>query len=164
MIEDSEILSLNSHETVLQVSIEKPTLSSALLWFKSKLDDKRIAFPQIVHSEFVRGKIELFVTGAAETTNAIVQQIGNSKEIIVRELACVTATCRGTTRPETLDKIVGHLEATGIRVLNMLVSAISITVILEKAARIPAIQILHGQIPQPPMARSIHGGRLASVL
>ena len=45
MIEDSEVLALNSHETVLQISTANGSLNEAVQWLKQELDLRKILFP-----------------------------------------------------------------------------------------------------------------------
>ena len=150
MIEDSEVLALNSHDIVLQVSAPKKSLYEALRWFKQGLAARKIPFPQLLHSESVNGSIELFVTGPREVMEGVVGISEQRKKgPFVRELSSVTATCRGSTRPETMEKVVNSLETKGIEIINLLVSAMSVTVFVEKALRIPAVQLLHNLIPAP---------------
>jgi aspartate kinase len=148
MIEDSEVISLNSHETVLQISTPKNSLNESLKWFQRELGERKIPFPQLLHSESVNGMIELFVTGPKEIVESIVlisqEQKGRQ---FIRELSSVTATCRGSTRPETMEKVISTLETKGVQIVNLLVSAMSVTVFIEKALRVSAVQLLHNLIP-----------------
>jgi len=148
MIEDSEILSLNSHETILQISTQQTSLNDAIQWFKKELDQRKTPFPQLLHSELIGGSIVLFVTGPKEITDSI-HSISSGG--IVRELSSVTATCRGSTRPETMEKVITALETHGVKIVNLLVSAMSVTVFIEKTLRVSAVQLLHKLIPVPLM-------------
>jgi aspartate kinase len=160
MIEDSEVLALNSHETVLQISVPRKSLNEALQWFKRELDLRKIPFPQLLHSELANGTTELFVTGSREITEGIVAISTLLREHwIVRELSSVTATCRGSTRPETMEKIIGALETKGVGVINLLVSAMSVTVFIEKALRVPAVNLLHGLIQVSNVRQHLALGR-----
>lgn len=146
MIEDAEILALNSHERVLQVHAKQSSLSEALTWLHQFLDEKKISFPQVVHSEKAINGIDLFMTGPNENMEAISREISSSPGLEADELCTVTATCRGATRPELLERLVGTLEKTGINVLNMLVSSMSVTVFVESHLRQKAIRSLHPMI------------------
>jgi aspartate kinase len=148
MIEDSELLALNSHETVLQIRSPKKSLSGAIDWFKAELEKRKIIFPQLLHSEIIDGLVELFITGPKEVledTSFISDAKGGPCSI--RELSSVTATCRGSTRIETMEKVIGSLECNGVPIRNFLVSAMSVTVFVEKALRTKALQLLHSFVP-----------------
>ena len=98
----------------------------------------------------MNGAIELFVTGPKEVTDAIMTiKLPNKRKKTVRELSSVTATCRGSTRPETMEKVINSLETKGIQILNLLVSSMSVTVFVEKTFRLSAVQLLHNLIPVP---------------
>jgi aspartate kinase len=150
MIEDSQLLALNSNETVLQIRTPKRSLGEAIGWFKHELEVRKIPFPQLLHSELVNGAFEIFVTGPTEMMTAILT-ISEQKRRrgFIRELSSVTATCRGTTGPKTIDKVIGSLEAKGIQIVNLLISAMSVTVFVNKSVRVPSVQLLHNLIPIP---------------
>ncbi len=154
MIEDSEVLSLNSHETVLQINSRKASLNEALHWLKRQLEQKKIPFPQLLHSEQMGDGIVLFLTGPKEITEQIRWMLPGAA---VRELSSVTATCRGSTRPETMEKLVGALETHGVAIINLLVSAMSVTVFVEKTFRVSAVQLLHHLIPTPAVRPQLLG-------
>ncbi|NJM10404.1 MAG: aspartate kinase [Bdellovibrionaceae bacterium] len=144
MIEDSEILALNSHETVLQIATPQKSLNGALKWLRQDLDARKIPFPQLLHSELINGTVQLFITGPNEVMKSILGTSEQRKrEPYIRELSSVTATCRGSTRPETMEKVIDSLETKGVKIRNLLVSAMSVTVFVEKALRISAIHLLH---------------------
>jgi aspartate kinase len=149
MIEDSEVLALNSHETVLQIETLHNALGEALNWLKTELNSHKIPFPQILHSESVDGKMDLFVTGPKEVVSDLSKLTSINSAQHFHEYASVTATCRGSTKPEIMETIVGTLESQGIRVVNLIVSSMSITVFIEKSLRVKAIQLLHELIPVP---------------
>lgn len=146
MIESTEILSLNSHETVLKIATQKATLKQALSWFRTVLEAKKIPYPQMLHSESVGGVIELYITAPRE---AIAAMASLKSEAQIEEMCSVTATCRSSTRPEIMQMVVDSLEEKGMKIKSMLVSAMSMTVFLEKTLRESAIQMLHKLIPTP---------------
>ncbi len=150
VIEDSEVIALNSHETVLQVGAPHRSLGEAIKWFRQELDLRKIPFPQLLHSETIDGFIELFFTGPKEAMRSVRSiseaQVGRHA---VRELCSITATCRGSTRPETISKVIEALEARDVGVIHMLVSAMSVTMFVEKSLRVLALQLLHGLISPP---------------
>jgi aspartate kinase len=151
MIEDSEVLALNSHETILQIGTGKKSLNEAVSSFKAELEGSKIPFPQLLHSELMNGSIDLFVTGPKEVTEAILVLLARQQQKRpVRVLSSVTATCRGSTRPETMEKVIMSLETKGIEVVNLLVSAMSVTVFVEKTLRVSALQLLHNLIEVAP--------------
>jgi aspartate kinase len=150
VIEDSEILALNSHETVLRVNVNERTLHEAISALKIEFDDRKITFPQLLHSEIIDGACELFVTGPRELMEAILRiSVQSVSWFTVEEICSVTATCRGSTRHDVLEKVIGGLEGSGISISSLLVSAMSVTVFIEKALRNSAVHLLHGLIALP---------------
>lgn len=148
MIENTEVMALNSYANVLRVHSPLETLSEAINWLKIFLTSKNIPFPQILHSERVEGGIDLFMTAPIESLGPIANEVSHQSHSI-EGLCSVTATCQGSTKPELLEKVVNLLEKNEIRVMYMIVSAMSVTVFIKPAFRIQAIGILHQLIRTP---------------
>lgn len=148
MIEDTEVLSVNSHDMVLQIEIKAKSLAEALKWLKSRSDLGKLPYPQILHSEEDEGAIRLFLTGPREMVQSLATLCGPGEAIRFKELSSVTATCRGSTRPETIEGIIQGLERAGIHVGNLAVSSMSITVFIERVLRVPALRLLHQLVPE----------------
>ena len=146
MIEDSEVLALNSHETVLRVRTQQKTLMEALNWFRVFLLGENIVFPQMLHSEISSSGVDLFMTGPKEIMVAIGQALDKKDLSTMDSLCSVTTTCRGSTRPDLLERIVGSLENHGIQVIDMLVSSISVTVFIAGSSRQRALSLLHTMV------------------
>jgi aspartokinase len=73
-----------------------------------------------------------------------------SQQVFQSEGFCsLTSWCRGSTRPELLDKIVNTLEENKIKIMYMSISAMSVTIFIKPAYRIQAIELLHNMIKAP---------------
>ncbi|MDD4972697.1 MAG: hypothetical protein PHY93_00020 [Bacteriovorax sp.] len=68
-------------------------------------------------------------------------------------LCSVTTTCRGSTRPELMEKIVDVLEKKEIQIMYMIISAMSVTIFIKPGYRIQAIELLHQMIKVPHFSR-----------
>lgn len=147
MIENAEILSLNSHDTVLRITSQNIHLKDALAWFKGILEQAKIPYPQVIHSEHENSFVELYVTGPSEILHSIAAEVGKVTAAHLIELSSVTATCRGSTAAEIVENIINCIEGAGIRVQSLIVSSMSVTVLVEKKARNAAITLLHQLIP-----------------
>jgi aspartokinase len=148
MIEDTEIIAVNSHENVLRIHSHSETLQEAVSWLRSILSVKNIALPQVIHSEKVSDGIDVFLTGPSNKIISISKNL--SQQVLQSEGFCsLTYWCRGSTRPELLDKIVNTLEQNKIKIMYMSISAMSVTVFIKPAYRIQAFELLHNMIKAP---------------
>jgi aspartokinase len=148
MIEEPELLALNSHKNVLRIHAHSETLSEAMNWLRNILKLKNIPFPQIIHSEKADGGIDLFLAVTNNKFNTISAEV--SQPIFQSEGFCsLTSWCRGSTRPELVDKIVNTLEKNKIKIMYMSISAMSVTVFIKPAYRVSAIELLHNMIKAP---------------
>lgn len=148
MIEDSEIIALNSHENVLRIHSPLETLSEAINWLRQFLATKNIPFPQLLHSEKSSDGIDLFMTAPIENIGSIAGEMRH-QSFQQEGLCSVTTTCRGSTRPELLEKIVSVLEQKEINIMYMIISAMSVTIFIKPAYRIQAIELLHQMVKTP---------------
>lgn len=148
MIEDAKVMCLNSHAHVLRVHSSLETLSESIEWLKSFLKTKNIPFPQLLHTERAEGGIDLFMTAPVESLGPIASELGN-QSYLNESLCSVTATCQGSTKPELLEKMVDLLETKGIKIMYMIVSAMSVTVFIKPVYRMQAIETLHQMIRMP---------------
>ena len=149
MIEDSEVLALNSHRKVLEIHSHQSTLMKALNELHHFLENKNFPLPQILHTENAPDGMSFFVTGPEENMEAIKKSLEFSRDFETYDLCSVTATCRGTTRPELLNILVEILDSNGIQVSSVAVSSMSVTLFMEERLRAKAIQSLHAILLKP---------------
>jgi aspartate kinase len=147
MFESAKILSINSHERVLEITASKQSGAVAIESMRKFLDDKEIAFPQILQiiddSKFVR----FFLTGPTEILHAIEKEISQSIfKLSSQKFASVTATCTGSTAPDVVQKILKALDQMNISVHTTLQSPLSTTVIIAQSDRDQTVQVLHSLI------------------
>ena len=145
MYESCQILSLNSHEQVLKLTIEKSEASEALKTFDLFLTKNEIAHPQILEIESNTIQTHLLLTGPAEILTAIESSLKSQTEIQLQNQArsTVTATCTGITSPEITQKMLSQLKNKNIPVEKVMISAMSATFVLDKKNRAEAIHSLH---------------------
>lgn len=144
MFESSKPLSVNSHETVLELSIEgaKPMKAmETLQWF---FNEKQIGFPQILKMEPTNDGTQMLITGPLEIMRAIEKEMGNSPtKTSVKRYSTVTMTCSGSTSPTMYDQLMKNLEKEQISFNELLVSAMSITLVIPQEQRHKTVQVLH---------------------
>lgn len=147
MFESAKILSINSHESVLEITVSQSSAAQALENLQKFLDKKEIAFPQILQIDEVTKSARLLLTGATEILQAIEKEIAKSPfQLSSTKYASVTATCTGSTSPEVVLQILKALEAKKIAVHSTLQSALSTTVIVAQSDRNQTVQLLHALI------------------
>jgi aspartokinase len=117
-------------------------------WVRGSFKEKNIPFPSIVHSEKVSNGIDLFLTAPSKKMISFSKVF--TEQIFQSEGFCsLTSWCRGSTRPELMDKIVNTLEKNRIKIMYMSISAMSVTVYIKPAYRVQAFELLHNMIKAP---------------
>jgi aspartate kinase len=147
MFESCKALSLNSHETVLQISTA-PTATSLIDSLKKYFETKQIAFPQLLDLECRDKSTVMLLTGPLETMSAIKTALEKHPEFSLNptEFSTVTLTCTGSTAPEIPQQIMKTLEEAKVHAHKMMINAMSVTVLIESSARKATLQALHGLI------------------
>ena len=147
MFESSKPLSVNSHETVLELVMEgvKPTKAmETMQWF---FNEKQIAFPQILRTQPTDIGTHLLVTGPLEIMRAIEKEIVNAPvKTLLKKYATVTVTCSGSTSPQLFDLLLKKLEGEQIQFHELLVSAMSVTLVVQQDDRHKVVQLLHSMM------------------
>ncbi|MBC7372026.1 MAG: aspartate kinase [Bdellovibrionaceae bacterium] len=147
MFESSKALSLNSHETVLQISTA--TSSGILIDSLQKyFESKQIAFPQLLDLERRDKTTMLLLTGPQEMMSAIRNALSKHPDFNLSstEFSTVTLTCTGSTAPEIPHQVMKALADQKIHAHKMMINAMSVTVLVESAARKETMQAMHGLI------------------
>lgn len=145
MFETTRGLSLNSHETVLEVQIQGSNPGENLKKLRMHLEQKQIANPQLLNIESSEQSLQALLTGPKEILQALKAELTQHSEIRVspKELSSVTLTCTGITSPEMTEAVLAKLASGSIRPEKILYSAMSMTVILQHAHRDQALALIH---------------------
>lgn len=147
MFESCKALSLNSHETVLQISSPK-TSNQTLEALKKYFESKQIAFPQLLDLESRDNKTTLLLTGPQEIMSAIKTSLTQHPEFNLHptDFSTVTLTCTGSTAPEIPQKVMKSLDHAKIPAHKMMIHAMSVTVLVDSSTRKTTLQTLHSLI------------------
>lgn len=145
MFESCKALSLNSHETVLQISTSQPSSATLIDSLKAYLESRHIAFPQLLDLEHRDKNTVVLLTGPQEIVAAIKNALINYPEFSLApiEYSTVTLTCTGSTAPEIPQKVLKALSQAKIHAHKMMIHAMSVTVLVEASARKKTLQALH---------------------
>ncbi len=145
MFESSRALSLNSHETVLQIQSANFSLTEFLQNFKKHLEKKQIAFPQILHMEARAQEKILLLTGPQETMQALQKELPSFTESTLppQIFSAVALTCTGVTSPEIVPLALARLENSQIKVQQVMISSMSAVFLIDQAHRHQALLELH---------------------
>jgi aspartate kinase len=145
MFETAKGLSLNSHETVLEVQILAPYPGESLKKLRTHLEQKQISFPQLLHIESTNNSVHALLTGPKEILQAVALELKETHDIKIvnQNLSSVTLTCTGITSPEISEAVLEKLTTHLIRPDKIIFSAMSMTVILDQSKRDQALASIH---------------------
>lgn len=145
MFESCKALSLNSHELVLGIHCKEKNPAKALHGLQSLLDQNQIAFPQLLSCELSLDKTEIFLTGPQEIMVAVKKELQKHSDftLLPTDYSTVTLTCTGATSPEITQKVLNNLNERNLSAQKLLVSAMSLTVLVEAPLRKQVIEALH---------------------
>lgn len=150
MFETTQGLSLNSHETVLEITLSEKYPSKSLKKLREHFDQKQIAFPQLLHTEVLGDSTRILLTGPQEIVTAARSELQAHKEIRLNKesYSTVTLTCTGATSPEISEMIFSELEKVQVQPMQLIMSAMSATVLIRQNQRESALKSLHNLIPK----------------
>lgn len=145
MLESSQILSLNSHETVLKISITAENSSLALQKLHDELSSHQISFPQVLSIKNNKTDFTFLITGPIENMQAIQNRLSAQLNLKIDAdiFSTVTATCTGSTSFEILQKILNKTSSHGIFVHDYMNSAMSLTLLVSQKNRQSLLTHLH---------------------
>ena len=147
MYESSKPLSVNSHETVLELFLEGVRPLKAienLTWF---LNEKQIAFPQILRTQPKNEGTQLLLTGPLEIMRAIEKEVPQANiKINLQRFSTVTMTCTGVTSSQLFDQLLKFMDRDAIQFSEILVSAMSVTVVVPQEQRHKTVTCLHSMM------------------
>jgi len=144
MFESCKALSLNSHETVLQITSQHSS-NQALSHLKKYFELKQIAFPQLLDLENKDGKTVLLMTGPQEIMAAIKNSLKQNQDFTLHptDFSTVTLTCTGSTAPDIPQQIMTTLDQAKVQAHKMMIHAMSVTVLVDSTTRKTTLQALH---------------------
>lgn len=145
MYEIHRPLSINSHETVLELDLGAGDAGSRLSQFEAALASKEIAAPQILGWSGTASN-RLLVTGPSETLMAIQEEF--SAYVLKPLLSSVTMTCTGSVPASLCGRILSTLNEKEIEIRELRLGALSASIFLKQQDRTRAIAALHDLIPQ----------------
>lgn len=144
MFESSKPLSVNSHETVLELRLEGLKATKALetlIWF---FNEKQIPFPQVLKTEPMSSGTKLLMTGPLEVMRSIEKEIETAPtKIELRKFATVSLTCTGVTSHHIFESVMKVLDRDQVSFHEILSSAMSVTLVVPQDQRHKAVQSLH---------------------
>lgn len=145
MFESVKGLSLNSHESVLEVNFKGQKSGENLTLLRLAFEKKQIAFPQLLHCESSSSGTKILLTGAQETISSVQRELNNSTNFeLSREMfSTVTLTCTGATSSQITESILNSLEKENIYIEKLIMSAMSATVQIKQLDREKTLAILH---------------------
>ena len=145
MFESCKALSLNSHELVLGIHCKEKNPAKALHGLQNLLNQNQIAFPQLLSCELSLDKIEIFLTGPQEIMVAVKKELQKHSDftLLPTDYSTVTLTCTGATSPEITQQVLNSLNEKNLAAQKLLVSAMSLTVLVEAPLRKQVIEALH---------------------
>ncbi|MGZ3771156.1 MAG: aspartate kinase [Bdellovibrio sp.] len=145
MFESCKALSLNSHEMVLGIHCNETNPVKALKDLQILFNEKQIPFPQLLQCEMNKTKTEMFLTGPQEIVQAVKRELSDNVQfsVLPTDFSTVTLTCTGVTSPEITEKVLNLLSENKINSQKLMLSAMSITVLVEAPIRKQVIETLH---------------------
>lgn len=144
VFESSKPLSVNSHETVLELKMEGVKPNKAMENLTRFFDEKQIAFPQILKTAPTHEGTQLLITGPLEIMRAIEKEVVNAPvKTSLRKYATVTMTCSGSTSPQLYEKLLACLDKEQLSFAELIVSAMSITLVVEQEKRQALVKVIH---------------------
>lgn len=147
MFESSKPLSVNSHETVLELIMEGVKPNKAMETLQWLFNEKQIAFPQILKTTPTHEGTHLLVTGPLEIMRSIEKEIGNMPvKTKLKRYSTVTMTSSGSTSPQLYDQLLKNLDKEQLQFHELLVSGMSITLIIAQEHRDRVVQVIHAMM------------------
>ncbi|MEK2689850.1 aspartate kinase [Bdellovibrio sp. GT3] len=148
MFESCKALSLNSHETVLEIKSQEKNTAKALKQLQTLFEEKQIAFPQLLHCEINKDHAEILLTGPQEIMGAVKREIQSQKNFSLhpQDYSTVTLTCTGATSPEIPQQVLEKMDKAQLQAHKLIMSAMSVTVVVDATTRKETIDALHALI------------------
>jgi aspartate kinase len=145
MFESCKALSLNSHEMVVGIHCKEKNPGKALKELQSLFNEKQIAFPQMLNCEVNQDHTEMLLTGPQEIMVAAKKELKDHPlfSLLPTDFSTVTVTCTGATSPEITQQILDVMTKKDLSCHKLMLSAMSVTLLIEATARKQVIESLH---------------------
>jgi aspartate kinase len=145
MYEQARILSVNSHKEVRWIEVLKTDLTSAIQDFYAILKEDSLPSPQLLDTEKRSESCAILITASTEHLNSIQQSCQKSQraQLETLELSSVAITCKGSFASTLPDEICAHLGRKKLNIHKILLSAMSISLIVEAKDRDRIVQSIH---------------------
>lgn len=145
MFESCKALSLNSHDVVIGIHSREKNPAQALKALQTLLNEKQIAFPQLLHFEVLNDGAELLLTGPSEIMTATKKELTSSTHFKLNptEFSTVSVTCTGATSPEITQQILDIVSEKGWACHKLMLSAMTVTLLIDASTRKQVIESLH---------------------
>jgi aspartate kinase len=145
MFESCKALSLNSHETVLEILAKGKSCAQGLQELQKLFEKTQIPFPQLLHCELVNNAAEIILTGPSEIMTAIKKELNAHAAFTLNpnDFSTVTLTCTGATSPEIPQQVLNTMEKAQLKAHKLIMSAMSATVLVDAKDRKQSIEALH---------------------
>lgn len=149
--ESAKILAINSFEKVLQINVDTDNTEQALLLFEKFLQKNEIPYPQVLQIKKTQSQhqeqMQMLITGPQEITQACERSLHqeNSDQIYLlnNDLCTITATCRGNISMAVSKSLAQALSNNKIECLEMLLGAMSVTMLVQSKNREQALRAIH---------------------
>ena len=136
MLENQQLLSINSHKDVHLWTFPQQNIAQATQWLQKQVVQKSLPQPQILNASSVdKGSQLLFVGEVGDLKN----ELGHTGA--VQKLSSVTATCQGAVSSDLLSQTLDVLPA--VTIYKILQDTTNLTLVVEQKDREIVIQKLH---------------------
>ena len=145
MLEEKKVLSVNSHNKIVKLTIEAKSQGEAYKLLESHLTQTKLPWPQILDSTLSESGCRVLLTAPSETLQAFFN-LGKSVpqfHFESSELSSVTATCCGLVGTDLISVLTTGLETSGVKAQHVLLSPLSVTYIVRTEDREKTIASLH---------------------
>lgn len=148
MFESVKGLSLNSHETVLEITISGTKAGENLSSLRKAFEAKQIPFPQVLHTSIEQQVSKVLLTGPQEIMKSVQRELAATHQISLSSTiySTVTLTCTGATSPLITEKVLAAMDKAQIKTEKLIMSAMSATVQIHQQDRIKTLEALHALI------------------
>lgn len=147
MYETHRPLSLNSHESVLEIELSGAPSDEALQALREELSQKQIAFPQLLSWQEAKDSrpARVLLTGPEDLLKPIRDLLARTTapRLLRSDLCSVTLTCSGSVSSELTRQVLGKLREANISAHELRISTHSLTLFLPSTDRRTALQSLH---------------------
>lgn len=144
-MESGKILSVNSLERVEHLEIDCEDLNQGFEILSQHLKQNALGWPQLLASAYGNGHCRIMFTADGESLDTIFRTVEKTKNMRRHRpvLSSVTLTCYGSVASDLPHKALQILSASSIKADKYLLSANSVTLLVDPTQRQGAIKALH---------------------